>query len=183
MVVNDQEPIAFSSKNHGADAGEISPTLRSMEFKDSHMNGGGQAAIAFAENQRGEIRTSDVSPQLSCSGGKPGSGYSAVAFQERGRDGGRNVETQEELAYSLNNPGRGGRAQERNVAGNFGVRRLTVTECCRLQAFPDHWFDDENGKRIVSDSAAYRCLGNAVCVNVARWIGERITLVNGNSRS
>ena len=41
--------IAFSSKDHGADAGEIAPTLRSQNFKDSHMNGGGQVAVAFDE--------------------------------------------------------------------------------------------------------------------------------------
>ena len=39
--------IAFSSKDHGADAGEISPTLRSMGHDGSHANGGGQVAVAF----------------------------------------------------------------------------------------------------------------------------------------
>jgi len=47
------------------------------------LQSGKQHAVAFAENQRGEIRTSDVSPQLSCAGGKPGSGYPAVAFESR----------------------------------------------------------------------------------------------------
>jgi len=39
--------IAFSSKDHGADAGEIAPTLRAMGHGDSHANGGGQVAVAF----------------------------------------------------------------------------------------------------------------------------------------
>ena len=34
--------------------------------------------LAFAENQRGELRTSDVAMSLSCAGGKPGSGYPAI---------------------------------------------------------------------------------------------------------
>lgn len=38
--------IAFSPKDHGADAGELAPTLRAMGHRDSHMNGGGQIAIA-----------------------------------------------------------------------------------------------------------------------------------------
>jgi DNA (cytosine-5)-methyltransferase 1 len=38
--------VAFSCKDHGADAGETSPTLRSMEFDESHANGGGQLAVA-----------------------------------------------------------------------------------------------------------------------------------------
>lgn len=49
-----------------------------------------------------------------------------------------------------------------------GVRRLTPTECERLQGLPDGWTDGQ------SDSARYRQLGNAVTVPVAEWIGRRI---------
>ena len=38
--------LAFSCKDHGADVGQLAPTLRSMEFDRSHANGGGQIAIA-----------------------------------------------------------------------------------------------------------------------------------------
>lgn len=37
--------IAFSCKDYGADAGELSPTLRAMNHSDSHSNGGGQVAV------------------------------------------------------------------------------------------------------------------------------------------
>jgi DNA (cytosine-5)-methyltransferase 1 len=60
----------------------------------------------------------------------------------------------------------------------FGVRRLTPTECCRLQGFPDDWnaqgVDSQGNLVDLSDSARYRQLGNAVTVNVLEWIGERI---------
>jgi len=49
-----------------------------------------------------------------------------------------------------------------------GVRRLTPTECERLQGFPDGWTEGQ------ADSPRYRQLGNAVTVNVAEWIGRRI---------
>lgn len=39
--------IAFSSKDHGADVGEVSPTLRAMGHSGSHANAGGQVAVAF----------------------------------------------------------------------------------------------------------------------------------------
>jgi DNA (cytosine-5)-methyltransferase 1 len=59
-----------------------------------------------------------------------------------------------------------------------GVRRLTPTECERLQGFPDNfteWGIDKNGKRVdQKDSVRYRQLGNAVAVPVAAWIGGRI---------
>lgn len=42
-------PVAFSCKDHGADAGELSPTLRAMGHDGSHANAGGQVAIAIQE--------------------------------------------------------------------------------------------------------------------------------------
>jgi len=38
--------VAFSCKDHGADAGDIAPTLRGMGYDSSHANGGGQIAVA-----------------------------------------------------------------------------------------------------------------------------------------
>ena len=55
------------------------------------------------------------------------------------------------------------------------VRRLTPRECERLQGFPDDWtaqrFDFKKGKVVdQSDSSRYKQMGNAVTVNVVRWI-------------
>ena len=55
--------IAFSCKDHGADAGEVAPTLRSMEFDATHANGGGQVAIAFHNRQDPDI-SGDVTHSL-----------------------------------------------------------------------------------------------------------------------
>lgn len=57
-------PITFSSKDHGADAGPLSPTLRAMGHDGSHANAGGQVAIAFAQNQLGNVLTGDVMHSL-----------------------------------------------------------------------------------------------------------------------
>lgn len=43
------QAIAFSCKDHGQDAGDVSPTLRSMNERHSTPNGGGQVAIAIQE--------------------------------------------------------------------------------------------------------------------------------------
>jgi DNA (cytosine-5)-methyltransferase 1 len=64
-----------------------------------------------------------------------------------------------------------GSAHDAVFSPRFGVRRLTPTECERLQGFPDGWTEGH------SDSARYRTLGNAVCVPIARWIGKRIMQV------
>jgi DNA (cytosine-5)-methyltransferase 1 len=97
----------------------------------------------------------------------------AIAFTERGRDGGRSLEYQEELSYSLPSPN-GGRRQENCIQTKMAVRRLLPVETERLQGFPDDWTRYDSQGKEISDSARYRMIGNAVCVNVAKWIGQRI---------
>lgn len=67
----------------------------------------------------------------------------------------------------------------RNCIGEFlGVRRLTVTECERLQGFPDGWTDIEYRGKPAKDAPRYKALGNSMAVPVMRWIGERIAEVD-----
>ena len=54
------------------------------------------------------------------------------------------------------------------IVGNSVVRRLTPTDCERLQGFPDGWTDGQ------SDSHRYKQMGNAVAVPVVQWIIDRI---------
>lgn len=54
--------------------------------------------------------------------------------------------------------------------GDYIIRKLTVKECCRLQTLPDNYFADENGKKIVSDTQAYKCLGNGWTVDIIAHI-------------
>ena len=60
------------------------------------------------------------------------------------------------------------------VCSQARVRKLTPTECLRLQGFPDNWFDGVDG---YSDTAAYKAIGNSMCVNVMHWLGKRIDTV------
>jgi DNA (cytosine-5)-methyltransferase 1 len=71
--------VAFSCKDHGADASEqTAPTLRAGGHDKSHANAGVMPAVAFSENTRHEPREMDMAPALSGGGGKPGQGFSAV---------------------------------------------------------------------------------------------------------
>jgi len=95
------------------------------------------------------------------------------------------------LAHALCSTNQRGEGRERAAHGSLNgqpsgkqwdgirvgssVRRLTPTECERLQGFPDGWTDGH------SDSARYRMLGNAVCVPVAEWIGNRMMEVTKNT--
>ena len=62
--------------------------------------------------------------------------------------------------------------------GGYIVRRLTPTECERLQGFPDGWTDiPYRGKDHPPDGPRYKALGNSWAVPCARWIGEMISQV------
>lgn len=61
---------------------------------------------------------------------------------------------------------------------SYAVRRLTPRECERLMGLPDDFTRygvDAKGRRYeLSDSARYRCLGNAVAVPNVEWILKRV---------
>jgi len=64
------------------------------------------------------------------------------------------------------------------------VRRLTPRECERLQGFPDDYTAIPwRGKPACEcpDGPRYKALGNSMAVNVMRWIGQRIELVESHS--
>ena len=62
-----------------------------------------------------------------------------------------------------------------SVATSMAVRRLTPTECERLQGFPDGY---TNIKDKCPDGPRYKALGNSMAVPVMKWIGERIKTVD-----
>jgi len=59
-------------------------------------------------------------------------------------------------------------AGDQGVCINSNIRRLTPIECERLQGFPDNW------TRWLSDTQRYKCLGNAVTVNIIEYLGEKL---------
>lgn len=79
--------------------------------------------------------------------------------------------------------------KERPIVGDTVVRRLTPTECEKLQGFPENWtligeYDSEkdeyyfigtDGKRKkVSDSARYKALGNSIAIPYWFYLLRRI---------
>lgn len=54
------------------------------------------------------------------------------------------------------------------------VRRLTPTECERLQGFPDGYTLIPVRGKPAADGPRYKALGNSMAVPVMRWIGDRI---------
>jgi DNA (cytosine-5)-methyltransferase 1 len=68
-----------------------------------------------------------------------------------------------------------GSANQTAVATPMAVRRLTPTECERLQGFPDGYTNIPwRGKDESPDGPRYKALGNSWAVPVVAWIGQRI---------
>jgi DNA (cytosine-5)-methyltransferase 1 len=64
----------------------------------------------------------------------------------------------------------------------MSVRRLTPTECERLQGFPDgHTAIPWKGKPAADcpDGPRYRALGNSMAVPVIAWIARKIARARG----
>lgn len=133
--------------------GDISPTLEAAERSHEPMNRTPVVVTAFDYGIGGTertrcVRTSDYAQLLS---NRP----DAIV-----------VGTLRASGSGTAHVGNG--EIEMIVSDMLGPRRLTPVECERLQGFPDDWTAGH------SDTARYRMLGNAVCVPVAEWIGQRI---------
>ena len=191
-------PVAFSCKDYGADAGEVAPTLRSMGHNKSHANAGGQVAIAFNARQDPDHWHDRTGP-LDTDGGTQAVSYGirtantssngwgiqvevthtldcaqsvavgqAVAFAQNSRDEVR------EMPYVGALAAEPGMKQTSYIRSAMQVRRLTPTECARLQGFPDDYLDITYRNKPAADGPKYKALGNSWAVPVVRWIGERI---------
>lgn len=145
-------PVAFSCKDHAADAGEIAPTLRAMGHGASHANAGGQVPVAF---QPGNLSRG------------AGSSPSESVFPTLKSDHGRGLSDQQPHVMQ-------GMAVRRLTSREcerlqgfpddytaIPWRRKPASEC--------------------PDGPRYKALGNSMAVPVMRWIGERIAAVAAQS--
>lgn len=90
-------------------------------------------------------------------------------------NGGNGKGFQENLSYTLDTVGVHG------VCIRSFARKLTPLECERLMGFPDNWTRISWRRKPPEecpDNHRYRACGNSMCVNVMRWIGIRIDMVD-----
>jgi site-specific DNA-cytosine methylase len=137
--------LAFSGKDHGADAMlDLSPTLRAGGHHKSHANGGVAPAIAFSimpmnSGKDYKARETDVAQPLMAGGPVGGNQGGDFIVQPLPFD-----TTQITSPLNYSNPQPGDPCHPLTAAGHAPalaltsvVRRLTPTECERLQGFPE----------------------------------------------
>lgn len=172
LAANAHPPaIAFSCKDHGADAGELAPTRRSMGHDGSHANGGGQLAVAFQPRigRNGRGYSEHVVPAL---GGADAGATSdmrpcvaAPAYVRRLTP--RECERLQGFPddYTLI-PGDHRPRKPEDRAETVAYLIGAGFEPAEAEALANH-----------PDGPRYKALGNSKAVPVVRWIGERIQLV------
>jgi len=100
-----------------------------------NLTTGAPHAVAFAQNQRDELRLMDIAGALAAEPGMKQTTYIQQAWQ---------------------------------------VRRLTPTECERLQAFPDGFTDITYRGKPAADGPRYKSLGNSWARSNGAWILTRL---------
>lgn len=141
--------------------GGVSPTLNTM-------GGGQREPCVFTTSSFGGYK--DGFGTLRANGGDNG-GWSESIIAFPSRLSGTQRATTEEISPSLCSK------NETAVSNKTIVRRLTPTECERLQGFPDGYTQipwRKKAKEECPDGNRYKALGNSMAVPVMAWIGERI---------
>lgn len=211
-----------SNAGIGAQASDVF-SLQSDGGTSLNSNGGGwqcdgsaytlnlvdRQAVAFAANQRGEVRLfgGDGQKVGAIPANQSGKQVTALAFKFHAGSKAGSAAVNEDLSPTLtadwHNPavmtssgqdvigalcardfkGVGNEyvAEGKVLSDGYAVRRLTPTECERLQGFPDGWtLIPYRGKPAdeCPDGPRYKAIGNSMAVPVMRWIGGRIEAVD-----
>ena len=177
LIATAFEPgIAGREGNESRFTHEVTGTLRKAM-------GDNQTAVALYENHSIDSRIKgplEVSPSCRSAFGTGGGNIPLVHSTAIGTDCYNGAITGD-VAATLGTPGSSVNASGPTVMQSTAVRRLTPTECERLQGFPDSWTAIPWKKKSADqcpDGPRYKALGNSMAVPVMRWIGERINKVN-----
>ena len=144
---------------------------------------GGQATVAVAVSLRGREggATAELGDEVqnalraSSGGGDKAHVLAPVAFQPGNLSRGAGSAPSTEVFPTLKSDhGRGTSDQDPHVMHEMAVRRLTPTECERLQGFPDGWTDVPYRGKPAADGPRYKAIGNSMAAPVMAWIGRRI---------
>ena len=127
----------------------------------------GQAVARLYENHGQDSRLTgplDVAPTVHRKYGTGGNNTPLVARYKNNIAG----LVEDDISATLRSCGTA--THERKIPAvavqNYTVRRLTPTECERLQGFPDNWTNIPGA----SDTGRYKALGNSVAVPCVAWI-------------
>lgn len=166
--------------------GDIAGTLDASYFKGCGMRQGiEREVVAFAMQAFGDYRDCGVASGLKARDYKDATDLVAekepIAIDRAFFNQGQNALYDPQYYEDGTTPTLVARGPSA-VCARYGVRRLTPTECERLQGFEDGWTDigawtDSKGKyhKESSDSARYKALGNSIALPSWKYVLKRIS--------
>ena len=129
--------------------GEVSQGDNEIEFQGQASNINGERREDFEGGWGCSLHPVEVRPVLS----------------SHQKQNGRHIKGHNEDMFTLNTH------NDCGIVEGTNIRRLTPTECERLQGFPDGWTKDQ------SDTQRYKQLGNAVSVPVVKEVIKKMSFL------
>ena len=145
---------------------ETASCMKAREYKDAT-----DLAVHVVHGTQDPCAGVNLAHTLGCNQGRENAIAYGIPGNWIGRkpeNGGNAVEPMHDVAPCQTATDRHG------VAYQMSVRRLTPTECERLQGFPDGWTAVPFRGKPASDGPRYKALGNSMAVPCMAWIGNRI---------
>ena len=163
-----QDGRDMEKKQNGLGVGEAGDPANTLD-----RTGAQSVAIAFDTQFGSNANTfEDQAPTLKSTQQPPSIAYSVR--EDAKADTFSATETEIALAIQAHQPSPQSHHAQLFIAERRSiVRRLTPTECERLQGFPDGWTADQ------TDGHRYKQLGNAVAVPCVSYIVERMVKTLG----
>lgn len=171
---------------------ETAGTLDASYYKGTGARSGEERTFVAIENvavydrqRQGVYGESGIGSTLTAHESKEGNGIVCAAVDCRNgtenetTNGTLQAKSNGGISYNLQNVCRTG----------YTVRRLTPMECERLQGYPDgwtdigEWIDSKGKKRITSDSARYKALGNSIAIPPWLWVCDQIGQFLGEDKT
>ena len=162
MTVTEDKTATLRAQEHGHQPIVLNEAYRIGSYYSNSMQSDNPNSGIYQTDKSATLQTADPTPACQQGGIAVIQGSVIGRKVENGPQGsGINIDK----CFTLNTTDR------HAVCSQARVRKLTPTECLRLQGFPDDWFEGVEG---YSDTAAYKAIGNSMCVNVMHWLGKRI---------
>lgn len=159
---------------------DVAHTLKGEGYDASEDGTGRQNLVPMAFQSRASssnsMNPSNISPTMDAGKAEGIAVCAAFKAGQGARAGGIGYEEEQAPTLTASDSGT---QQSPSLLHGMAVRRLTPTECERLQGFPDGYTDvpDEKGKP-AADGPRYKALGNSWAVPNVAWIGARIQMVD-----
>lgn len=168
-------PIVAVAMNLRGREGGAMPELDDKASLRAADGGSSRSYVAF-QTKGSNLDIGDIAGTIASNSDRASGSAPMVAFEckQHGQDAGDIAPALRAMGHAGSHANGGGQIA---VAFNWAVRRLTPTECARLQGFPDdHARIAWRGKPAdqCPDGPQYRAYGNSMAVPVLRWILTRM---------